>query len=572
MRRPTPQELLGDATPAEPPVRQATRMLPSIRGRTGGESALVGGAFDGASRYNREIALWQPGRGSADSDLLPEKPTIDARSRDILRNDAFVQGASAIHKDNIVGDAYLLNARPAYDVLGLDEDWAAEFQAEVETKFSLWAESPKCWPDAARRNTLTGLVRLAVGVFLAGGEVLASAEWMRSGARPFRTAVQMIDSDRLSTPFYESTNYRVRAGVHMDRYGAALGYYIQGAHPSDYMNPDMMTWKYVKAEKPWGRVQMFHIIEQQRVDQTRGVSELVSALKELRTTKRFREVVLQNAVLNATFAAAIESELPPNEVFASLGMATDESDPVNEYIAQYLGSIAEYANSGNNMQIDGVRIPHLYPGTKLHMQPAGEGGPLGSEFEQSLLRYISASLGVSYEQLSKDYSNTNYSSARAAMNETWKFMRSRKAAVADRFASHVYRLWLEEAMNTGQIETLNRRQAMFYTNGVQNLMWEALCGCDWIGASRGQIDELKETQASVLRMKYGLSTQEDEAARLGKDWRKLNAQRQREKEDQEARGLVIDPADNSLNAASGSPQQRGSDGEVSDGTENTANE
>ena len=45
----------------------------------------------------------------------------------------------------------------------------------------------------------------------------------------------------------------------------------------------------------------------------------------------------------------------------------------------------------------------------------GKGGPLGQEFEQSLLRYIAAALGVSYEQLSKDYSQTNYSSARAAM-------------------------------------------------------------------------------------------------------------------------------------------------------------
>jgi capsid protein len=29
--------------------------------------------------------------------------------------------------------------------------------------------------------------------------------------------------------------------------------------------------------------------------------------------------------------------------------------------------------------------------------------------------------------------------------------------------------------------------------------FEAMSRCDWIGASRGQIDELKETQAAILR-------------------------------------------------------------------------
>ncbi len=55
---------------------------------------------------------------------------------------------------------------------------------------------------------------------------------------------------------------------------------------------------------------MLHIFEQQRPDQTRGVAAMVSALKEMRITKQFRDVTLQNAVVNATYAASIESDLP----------------------------------------------------------------------------------------------------------------------------------------------------------------------------------------------------------------------------------------------------------------------
>ena len=73
----------------------------------------------------------------------------------------------------------------------------------------------------------------------------------------------------------------------------------------------------------------------------------------------------------------------------------------------------------------------------------------------------------------------------------------------------------------------------------QNQRLDAMSQCDWIGASKGQIDELKETQAAVLRLKYNLSTDEDEIARLGKDWRVVKRQRAREKEMDKTLDLTV---------------------------------
>jgi len=178
------------------------------------------------------------------------------------------------------------------------------------------------------------------------------------------------------------------------------------------------------------------------------------------------------------------------------------------------------------------------------------------EFEQSLLRDIAATLGVSYEQLSRDYTNTNYSSARAAMSETWKFMQSRKKLVADRLATIIYRLWLEEMINANMLKTFPAAKAgMLYSNKRLNMNFEAISRCDWIGASRGQIDELKETQAAVLRINNGLSTAEDELARLGKDFRKVFRQLKREMVMKEALGILPNPTDttNQMNATTGNP-------------------
>lgn len=526
-----------------------------------GETALVGGAFDAADRRERSMALWHPPLQSADMDIVPEKGELDAKTRDVLRNDAYVRGGATIHKDNIVGSLYALNSKPAGKWMGpqFDEKWHEEFQEEVEERFTLWAESPDNWVDASRHNGLTELVRLAVGIHTASGEVLASVEWLRDLMRPFNTAIQMIDLDRLSTPPDRFGDRSIVAGVERNRYGAPTHYHFRAAHPSDWRNFDNMQWRRVPVRKPWGRLQVIHIYEQQRPDQTRGISEMVSALKEIKITKQFRDVTLQNAVVNATYAAAIESDLPSVEAFATIGGVEPENitKAQGEYLQSYLSQVADYSGGAKNLQLDGVKIPHLFPGTKLNMLPAGKGGPLGQEFEQSLLRYISAALGVSYEQLARDYTRTNYSSARAAMAETWKRMGAIKRQVADRFATLIYRLWLEEAVNKRVIASLPavaRREGWLYQG--QNI--DMLSKCEWIGASRGQIDELKETQAAVLRLKYNLSTEEDEIARFGKDWRHVKRQRKREMEMDDDLGLARpEEDDNMMNAASGDVRESG---------------
>lgn len=534
---------------------------------------LAYGAYEAADRTSRELGLWAPPMQSADMDILPEKSIADPRVRDTIRNDAYVQNGATIQKDSIVGEMFLLNSKPNHKVLGLDETWAEEFQEEVEAKFTLYAESVKNYPDAARRQTLTGLVRLAVGVHAMAGEVLASVEWLRSSARPFSTALQMIDLDRLSNPNGEMDSPTLRGGVHRDKFGAPLGYWIRRGHPRDWGDPNAHFWQYVPATRGqvvgnpgWDRPQMIHVFDQWRPDQSRGISAMVSALKEMRMTKKYRDIVLQSAVLNATYAASIESDLPQDVVLQQVGGG--DSHALTKFAGDYLGEVARYVGSSRNIHLDGVKVPVFYPGTKMKLQNAGTPGGVGSDFEASMLRYIASSLGVSYEQLSKDYSAANYSNLRAAMAETGKRMRVQKRMVADRFATIFYRLWLEEALNMGAIESMPRNAPNWY----DGLNADAYSSCGWIGASVGQIDELKETQAAVLRVNNGLSTREDELARLGKDWRVVFSQLAREKKSAEELDLAFGAdktSQNTMNAASGQPGDTGDGPRSADKEEST---
>ncbi|MDO2321528.1 phage portal protein, partial [Escherichia coli] len=72
--------------------------------------------------------------------------------------------------------------------------------------------------------------------------------------------------------------------------------------------------------------------------------------------------------------------------------------------------------NGANIKLGGVKVPHLHPGDKLSLQTAQNADAGFSSLEKSLLRYVAAGVGASYEELSRDYSQVSYSSARASAN------------------------------------------------------------------------------------------------------------------------------------------------------------
>lgn len=499
-------------------------------------------SYDGGSLSERAVALWQPQISDADGDIIPQKRLLDLRVRDALRNDSYVQSGQRLYQDTVVGAVYMLSSEPKYKTLGLTETWADEHAEEVEEKFTLAAESSECWFDAAGRNTFTEHVRLAVGISVACGECLASSEWITDKRRPFKTAFQMIEVDRIRQPGNAMPSARFHDGVEFDAYFNPIAYHVLIQHPGVYWpqnNSEAYVTKRVPIRKPWGRRMLMHVFEQNRPGQNRGVSTVTSALRELRLSKKYRDTELQRKILTASYAASIESELPSAEIMQLVGgeNPANVGAYVNAYMGNYLKTVQKYSGKAQNLQIDGVKIPHLPPGSKLNFYPAAAGSDVGSEFEHSLLRYLAASFNVSYEELARDYSQTNFSSARAAMNQTAKSLAAFKKMTADRMANFMYCNWYEEQLALGTFTTAPKNAVnMFYE---MPLAKEAFTACQWIGQAKGQVDELAETEAAALRLESNLSTLQIEAPRIhGMSWRQVLRQQKREKDLKDELGLV----------------------------------
>ncbi|STF45905.1 phage portal protein (minor capsid protein) [Escherichia coli] len=121
------------------------------------------------------------------------------------------------------------------------------------------------------------------------------------------------------------------------------------------------------------------------------------------------------------------------------------SQEQRERLTGWIGEIAAYYSAAP-VRLGGAKVPHLMPGDSLNLQTAQDTDNGYSVFEQSLLRYIAAGLGVSYEQLSRNYAQMSYSTARASANESWAHFMGRRKFVASRQASQMFLCWLEEAI------------------------------------------------------------------------------------------------------------------------------
>jgi lambda family phage portal protein len=143
-----------------------------------------------------------------------------------------------------------------------------------------------------------------------------------------------------------------------------------------------------------------------------------------------------------------------------------------------------------------------------------------------VLRAISAALGLPYELVAKDFSKTNYSSARAALLEARRFFRCRQEWIARKLCQPSWNMLMEEAFLMGEWDVPN-----FYENILD---W---CRVKWIAPGWQWVDPVKEVESSLNAIKGHLSTLADECASQGRDWEEVLEEEAREQKKKDELGI-----------------------------------
>lgn len=494
-------------------------------------------AHAAASTTANELRQWTPVAGSADADLLGERGTLVARSRDLTRNHGVAQGAMQTVTDNVVGTGLRLSSKPRYKLLGRDAAWAREFSQTAEGWFAMWGEDSGC--DVQDQLDFAGLQAQAVRSLWMNGEACAVPMWMPEPGRVFSTKLLLVEADRLSNPKGQTSTRTLRDGVEMNEYGRPLAYHVRKHHPGDRFAFGMVgavsdEWERIPARTAWGRRRFIHLHDKDRSGQTRGKPLITAVMKQFKMLDHYQTTELQAAIVNALIAAFIKTPLDQESIVELFG---GNAEAANKYLE---------SKNEHRVQLKGGAILPLFPGDEVQAFTPSRPAAGFDAFVMSVYRIIAAGLNLPYELLLKDFTKTNYSSARAALLEAWRYFLGLRKKVGQMFCQAAYELVLEEMVDQGLVDAPD-----YYT------LHRAYAYAKWIGPGRGWVDPVKEAQAAQIRMDTNLSTLEMECAEQGLDWEEVLEQRALEKARIKELGLEEDYIRSASRPIQNEPRDKG---------------
>lgn len=510
------------------PFSLLKRKKPEQQSRFG--AAFQGGGYLPPMGYG-QLGNWNPGNGSADSDILRDLPRLRAYSRDLARTSSIAAGAIETRLAHVVGTGLTMQSRINATVLGLTDEQASEWQSNTERWFELWASSEFSTVEGTHNwYEQQGLVERSA--FESGdcGIVLATKE--RPGW-PFRLALQAVEADRISNPDWKLDTDELVAGIEI-KDSEPVAAWIADRHPGERkttLKKITPTWQRVpfRDEQTGRRLFLMHM-RRLRPGQTRGVPELAPVIEVLKQVTRYSDAEIDAAVNSAI-----------NVYFAKM-----DPDAFREVFEEE----AQQAIIGSALKWDGKVTPgrsiRLLPGEDITPAQMTRPNPNFGAFMEHCLTYIGMALGIPYEVLARKF-NSSFSAARAALLDAWRGFRIRRDLLVSRVCQPVYEAWLADAVALGLISAPG-----FFTDPLIRAAW---CSAKWAGDGPGAIDPEKEARGAEARMRIGLTTLAEEIVGYdGGDWETKHREQVRIAKARREAGLdaAADPA-----AAPAGPQQPG---------------
>lgn len=494
---------------------QARASIKALNTYTG--SSGMGYGRHGASYARKSLLSWISRASDADADIVENIETLRARSRDLYMGTPLATGALKTIRTNVVGSGLSLNAQIDAEFLGLSDDEAREWEANVEREWRLWAETTAC--DAERRQNFYQLQSLVILSALVSGDVFVALPMVPRGRCPYDTRVSVIEADRVCNPLDSSytAGRDILGGIEVGPYGDTVAYWV--AKFSPYAVPTATTtdkllneWKRVPAfGQKTGRANMLHVMcDVERPAQRRGVPVLAPVIEALKQLGRYTDAELMAAVISGMFTIFVTSDQKQRPMAGGFAPPTVDKDP-------------------NAYELGNGAIVSLGEGERIETANPGRPNTAFDGFVVAICRQIGSALEIPYELLVKSFTSS-YSASRGALLEAWKMFRMRREWLVGSFCQPVYEAWLTEAVAKGRVEAPG-----FFDDEAIRAAW---CRAEWFGDSQGQLDPQKEAAAAKLRVDEGFSTRERETAELtGMKYESVHAKRKREEEMRRADGL-----------------------------------
>lgn len=374
---------------------------------------LLQRAYEGASQRDG----WRPRRAgaSANTDHLADAASLRARARSLVQNVPYVARGVQSLVSNTIGTGIV------------PRSLAPDAQArKLETAWAAWIDRA----DADGRAGLYGLQALAYRAMEQDGEVLIRLRTRRpEDGLPVPLQLQVLEIDWLDSGRTQDNGANIIVnGIEYDPIGRIVAYWLWDRHPGDVTlgRRNRATSNPVSADR------IIHLFNPERPGQGRGFSRLAPVIARVRDLQLYEDAELQRKNLE-TRLSVIASGDP-----ATLSMT--ESASIDE--VRKTGELGTLASGGITQVPAGLGLTVIEP----------KAAPGYVEYVKHQLHLIAAGMGVTYEMLTGDVSEVNFSSARVALLE---FRRNAEAmqwnVLVPNLCAPIWRAFVDAAVLAGTI-------------------------------------------------------------------------------------------------------------------------
>jgi lambda family phage portal protein len=459
----------------------------SRRGRRAYEGALV----------SRLTSDWVTSGNSADAEIDGSLVRLRNRARQLVRDNPYARQALRAIGANVVGRGIRLQGRVQMQRGGgrLDQS----INSSIEAEWTRWCRPTTC--HAAGRLSFADICRLAIQAMAESGEVFIRIVPEAFGNGRIPLGLEIIESDYCDEgksygPDAEGNEWRM--GVRVNRWGRPIDYAFRTRHPGDMISGIGYQTREVPASE------IVHLFITERPGQTRGVPWFSSAVKRLHHLAGYEEAEVVRARAASSlmgFITSPEGELHGEEVYD------------DERVSNFEPGVFKYLAPGES-----VSVPQLDA-------PDGQFEP----FLRGMLRAVAAAIGCSYETISRDFSQSNYSSSRLSLledRENWKVLQD---YLIEHLLRPVFERWMAAAVGSGVLQLPGYEQM---PERYELVRWFPR-GWEWV-------DPGKEVQAYKDAVRCGFKTQAEVVAASGGDLEDLLVALAAERERAQELGLTLD--------------------------------
>lgn len=411
-------------------------------------------AYDGA-KLGRRTEGWIAAGTGANAEIAPAIARLRDRSRDLVRNNPYAAKAVTALVSNMVGTGLQPRARAATPELAAAAD-------------RLWSDFARA-ADADGLTDFAGLQALIVRSLVESGEVLVRLRERRiEDGLPVPLQLQVLEADHLDSGKSEDLRDGgfVLQGIEFDALGRRRAYWLYPRHPGD--GRGSLVANRVPAER------LLHLFERLRPGQARGVPWFAPVMLKLRDLDAYDEAELVRKKIEACFAAFVTGVQDEE----TLGKSRIEAD--GKRIETFEPGMIEYLEPGRDVKF---------------ASPSASGGY--AEYMRLQLHAIAAGVGLTYELLTGDLSQVNYSSIRAGLIEFRRRMEALQwQLLVPGLCQPVWRRFVLAAQAAGKLP-------------------DGDIGADWTAPRFEAVDPMKDIQADILAVRAGVMTLKEAIARQG---------------------------------------------------------